>query len=65
LLDRLTSKETRTIPEDLKEHLIQYYAVAAKQAETQQSIDEKLDILKRMKAIDPDHRSLPAGVKPE
>jgi hypothetical protein len=49
LLDRLTSRPSRKIPEMLKENLIEYYAASGMTPEAYKSVEEKLAILKQMK----------------
>ncbi len=52
LLKRLTSKPERTIPEDLKRNLIEYYGALGTTGEREERLQEELSILRGMKAGD-------------
>jgi hypothetical protein len=58
LLDRLTSRPSRTIPERLKASLLEYYAAAGMSPDEHKSLDERLAILKQMKVTHSDGKNL-------
>lgn len=50
LLDKLTSKPGRTVPEDLRRHLVAYYADSAAASDPHEPIAEQLVKLKKLRA---------------
>jgi hypothetical protein len=49
LLARLTSKPDRVLPSELKQDLLRFYAETAPEADPPQSVQEQLEVLKKMR----------------
>ncbi len=64
LLERITSKPSRPVPEYLRKNILEYYASSASDTDLSKRLSERLEILTKMKISDDHGQGVAATISP-